>query len=191
MLKKPLISSGKIYVRGSAILWDTQKPEPTALQLTASEARIYYPKQKTIEVYQLREKLTELAASPVPRLSVLTQHFSFEPIAVKELGETDDTKFFAVKMTPTDADMREHVEQVRVLLDAQRGLIMRLEMSDTDGDRTIVTFSNVQINAPLRDEDLALHAPPDVKITRPLAGIESSAPPPPATPSPQGSSERK
>ena len=34
MLKKPLISSGRIYVRGPVLLWKTEKPEPTAVQIT-------------------------------------------------------------------------------------------------------------------------------------------------------------
>jgi outer membrane lipoprotein-sorting protein len=187
MLKKPLVSSGKVFVRGSSMLWDTQKPEPTTLAITPTEARIYYPAQKVIEVYQVREKLGSLAASPVPRLSVLNQHFSFEPIPLEQFGETDDARFFAVRMTPLDAEMREHVQDVRVLLDARRGLIMRLEMGDPDGDRTVITFLDVQINAPLKDGDLVLHPPPDVKITRPLAGLESNSP---ASQPPQGSSDR-
>ena len=60
----------------------------------------------------------------------------------------------------------QHVEQVRVLLDAQRGLIIRLEMRDSDGDRTLISFSNVKTNVGLKDADLELHAPPGVKSSR-------------------------
>jgi outer membrane lipoprotein-sorting protein len=177
MLKKPLVSSGRVYVRGSAMLWDTRKPEPNQLQITDREVRIYYPAQKTIEVYQVQQKLGQLAASPLPRLSVLQQHFTFEPIPVTEMGEKDDTSFFAVRMTPSEAELREHIEQVRVLLDVNRGLIVRLEMRDSDGDRTLVTFSNVKTNVGLSDEQLKISAPADVKVTRPLAAVEGTPPP--------------
>ena len=172
MLKKPLVSSGRVYVRGSAMLWDTRKPDPNQLQITDKEVRIYYPAQKVIEVYRVQEKLGQLAASPLPRLSVLEKHFTFEPISVAEMGEKDGDKFFAVRMTPTQADLREHIEQVRVLLDATRGLIVRLEMRDSDGDRTLVSFSDVKTNVGLKDERLQIAAPADVKITRPLAAVE-------------------
>ena len=175
MLKKPLVSSGRVFVRGSTMLWDTRKPEPSQLQITEREARIYYPAQKIIEVYQVQEKLGQLAASPLPRLSVLRQHFDFEAIPVAEMGESDDTKFFAVRMTPTQPELREHVEQVRVLLDATRGLIVRLEMRDSDGDRTLITFSNVKTNVGLGEEQLKISAPADVKITRPLAAVEGGS----------------
>ena len=175
MLKKPLVSSGKVFVRGSAMLWDTRKPEPTALQVTATEARIYYPSQNTIEVYQIQQKLAELAASPLPRLSTLLAHFNFEPLAISEMGEKDEQKFLAVKMTPSEAEMREHIDEIHVLLNAQTGLIERMEMRDPDGDRTVMTFSNAKINGSLRDSDLQLHAPADVKITHPLAAIEGKS----------------
>ena len=174
MLKRPLVSSGRVYVRGSAMLWNTQKPEPTQLQITDKEVRIYYPSQKIIEAYQVQEKLGQLAASPLPRLAALEKHFRFEPIPVADLDETDADKFFAVRMTPTQPELREHIEQVRVLLDASRGLIVRLEMRDSDGDRTLIRFSSVTTNSGLKDEQLTIAAPADVKVTRPLAAVEGN-----------------
>ena len=175
MLKKPLVSSGVVAVRGANMLWDTRKPEPSMLQIDPREVRIYYPAQETIEVYQVEQKLGQLAASPVPRLAVLREHFTFAPIPVTEMGERDDTagdRFFALRMTPGDAALREHVEEVRVLLDASRGLIIRLEMRDSDGDRTLISFSNVKTNVGLKEGDLRIAAPTDVTLTRPLAGLE-------------------
>jgi outer membrane lipoprotein-sorting protein len=174
MLKKPLVSSGRILVRGSSMLWDTTVPERSVLQITDREVRIYYPAQQTIEVYKVEQKLGELAASPVPRLAVLQQHFAFEPIPVTDMGESDSTRFFAIKMIPSDPELREHVEAVRVLLDAGRGLIIRLEMRDPDGDRTLISFSRVKINTGLNDEQLQIHAPADVKVTHPLAAMEGA-----------------
>jgi outer membrane lipoprotein-sorting protein len=175
MLKKPLVSGGIVKVRGSTMLWETTRPEPTQLEIDAREVRIFYPAQKTIEVYQVRQKLGQLAASPLPRLSVLREHFTFEPMPIAELGEKDVENFFAVRMTPTDAELREHVEQVRVLLDARRGLITRLEMRDSDGDRTLVSFANARTNVGLADADLRIAAPADVKVTHPLAGVETAS----------------
>jgi outer membrane lipoprotein-sorting protein len=175
MLKKPLVSSGTIYVRGAAMFWDIKEPEPTALQITATEVRLYYPQQKTIEVYQIQQKLAQIAASPLPRLSDLLQHFAFEPLAISDLGATDAAKYLAVKMTPIAPELREHVEQIRVLLDATTGLIDKLEMTDPDGDRTLIKFSNAKLNVGLHDAQLQIQAPTDVKITRPLQAIEGQS----------------
>jgi outer membrane lipoprotein-sorting protein len=172
MLKKPLVSSGHVLVRGPAMLWETKSPQPNVLEITADEVRIYYPAEKTIEVYRIEQKLGQLAASPLPRLETLQKHFSFEPLPLAEMGEQNSGNFLSLKLTPLQAELREHVEQVRVLLDARTGLMVKLEMRDPDGDRTLITFSNAKPNANLRDDDLRIHAPHDVKITRPLAAIE-------------------
>jgi outer membrane lipoprotein-sorting protein len=68
--------------------------------------------------------------------------------------------------------LREHVEQIRVLLDTTTGLIEKLEMTDPDGDRTLIAFSSAKLNTGLRDDQLQIKAPVDVKITRPLGAIE-------------------
>src|SRR2546421_1063092 len=172
MLKKPLVSRGRVFVRGSTMLWDSKEPEPNVLQIDPREVRIYYPAQKTIEVYQIEQKLGQLAASPLPRLAKLQQQFDFAPLALNEFGETDNTRFLALKMTPINPALREHVEEVRVLLDTTSGLIVRLEMRDADGDRTLVAFANAKTNVGLKDSQLQIAAPADVKITRPLAGLE-------------------
>lgn len=191
MLKKPLVSRGRILVKGPTMLWNTTDPEPSVLRISEHEARIYYPQQKTIEVYQVQQKLGELAASPVPRLGVLVRHFSFEPIPLSDMGETDTNRFFAVRMTPLEADLAEHVEQMRVLLDRDRGLIRRLEMRDPDGDRTVISFSDVQTNVGLSDEQLKIHPSGEVKITRPLEAVEGNSSSDAASPNGAASSSDK
>src|SRR5437660_496688 len=37
MLKKPLVTSGRVYVRGPTMLWETNKRERNVLQITARE----------------------------------------------------------------------------------------------------------------------------------------------------------
>ena len=182
MLKKPLASRGRVFVRGSAMLWETREPEASSLQITDREVRIFYPAEKTVEVYSIEQKMGQLAASPLPRLAVLTEHFTIEPMAQSEIAETaeektaaDDPHRFAARLTPTDPAMREHVDQVRVLLDVDQGLILRLEMRDPDGDRTVISFSKPVINAGLNESDVQAKLPPDVTVTRPLAAVEGGA----------------
>ena len=172
MLKKPLVSSGKVFVKGSAMLWDTKSPQTSVLQITADEVRMYYPAEKTIEAYKVEQKLGQLAASPLPRLESLLKYFTFEPLPLSEFNETNAGDFLALKLTPTQAELREHVEQVRVLIDTRSGLMSKLEMRDPDGDRTAITFSNAKPNTKLADRDLQINAPPETKITRPLQALE-------------------
>ena len=109
-----------------------------------------------------------------PRLATLQQHFTFRPLPISEMKETDEEKFFAVAMAPIDPDLAEHIERIRVLLETGRGLIVRMEMLDADGDRTEISFSRIRTNVGLKGEQLRIDAPADVKVTRPLAELEGT-----------------
>lgn len=167
LLKKPMVSTGTVKARGAAMLWDTQKPQPTVMLVDETGVSMYYPAEKTVEIYPLEGQLGSLAASPLPRLELLKQHFSFEeqadaqPIAGK----------LALKLTPLAGVIREHVDRVHVLLDVERGLIDRFELIDVDGERTVITFSNIKTNTSMKDADLQLKLPGNVKTVRPLEKI--------------------
>src|SRR4051812_5395653 len=178
LLKRPLVSNGTVRVKGSKVRWDTEKPEPAVLYLDATQIKLYYPTQKLVEIYPIDQRLAELAASPLPRLKTLRQHFSIEQVPLKEFGAegaTDDQQI-ALKLTPTDPTIAQHLKSVRVLLDVKNDHILKAETTDAaeegeDADRTLITFSDVKTNAGLKDEELNLVVPKGTKESRPLEGV--------------------
>src|SRR4051812_20857259 len=42
LLKKPLISTGTISIKGSAALWKTVEPSPTVMRIDAKEASLFF-----------------------------------------------------------------------------------------------------------------------------------------------------
>lgn len=188
ILRKPLESSGTIRINGSVMRWDTKQPEPSVLLIDGKEAKVYYPNQKTLEIYPVDKRLAELAASPLPRLQVLKSHFAFRQIDARELDKSAPAdRFLALELTPTDPALAEHVQRVRVLLDVAGAYIMKAEVTDGDGDRTVLSFRDVQVNAALGD--LALAVPPGTAVTRPLEGLDGQAPQQPRRSPPQGPSK--
>lgn len=171
LLKRPLVSTGQILIKGAASLWTTDRPEPTVMRIDDKEVRLLYPKQKVLEIYKTDEKLGALAASPFPRLAVIKRHFTFKRISPKELrADVDETKYVALRMTPTEPELQKHIDEVDVVLEIATGFVSRAQTKDTDGDRMVLTFSNIRINGGLTDRDLAMDVPPGVKVTRPLEG---------------------
>jgi outer membrane lipoprotein-sorting protein len=169
LLKKPLTSSGHVFGKGERTLWVTEKPEPTKMLVDAASIQIYYPDEKLEEIYPIEGQLGALASSPLPRIDVLRRFFSFEKIPAKSLDPAvNDNDFLAIRMLPIDASLREHVQEVNVLLDRRSGFIVRAENTDADGDRTVLTFSNVKVDGGLADDALRLDIPADVKVSRPL-----------------------
>jgi len=170
LLKRPVVSVGKIVVSGASMRWDTQKPEPTVMLIRDKEVELYYPKLKVVEIYPMDEQLGSLAASPLPRLDVLKRFFSFV-----EIPDESSRDRLALKLTPIDPALGTHIEQVHVLLDTTDGYILRAEMLDADGDRTVIRFSNILTGTRPAGE-LKIDLPPDVKVTRPLDALGGQPP---------------
>ena len=173
LLKKPLVSTGRIRMKGSVVRWDTETPEPGVLHSDGREIRMYYPKQSTVEVYPIDRRLSDLAASPLPRLAVLRQHFKIEPLSKRE-SETprDAATPIEIRLTPSETYLAEHVEEVRVTLDRPSACVTKVEMVDTDGDRTVIQFTDTRTNTGIKDGDLDLVLPQGTKVSRPLDGAQ-------------------
>jgi outer membrane lipoprotein-sorting protein len=171
MLTQPLVSYGKLIARGPVMLWSTADPEVTQMRIDSKQIEIYYPSQKTVEVYPIEQKLATLAASPLPKLSILEKYFTFHELPM----EQNPRHQIYLQLTPI-GELSQHIKEVKVLLEADTGLLMRMELVDTDQDTTIIDFSNIRTNIAVDDTDMELKMPRDVKVTHPLAGIESEGP---------------
>ena len=177
LLKKPLVSSGRIRVKGPVVRWDTESPEPGVLYSDGREIRMYYPRQATVEVYPIDGRLSDLAASPLPRLALLRQHFRIEALPREGVDKADRDKANLVhlRLTPVDEFLAEHVDEVRVALDVETACVTRVEMLDTDGDRTVIRFTDVRTDAGIKDGELDLSLPAGTKISRPLDGVRGGS----------------
>ena len=171
LMKKPLVSSGTIHATGSTALWNTQQPEPTRMLVNDREIQIYYPKQSAEEIYPIAGKLGSLASSPLPRLEALKQFFTFRQIPVDDpTPDADPANELMLELHPIDDALRQHVMQVRVLLDGSTGLVKIAETTDPDGERTSLTFSHVKLNPPQQAE-LTLDIPAGTTVSHPMEGL--------------------
>lgn len=176
LLRKPVVSSGRIRMKGSVVRWDTERPEPAVLHSDGNEIRLYYPAQKVVEVYPIDRRLSDLAASPLPRLDALRQHFRIEPLPPAEVpqDERGDVKRLWLRLVPSDEYLAQHVDEVRVTLDVSAAYVLRVEMFDADGDRTVIRFSDVKTDTGLKDAELNLVVPTGTKVSRPLEGVRGN-----------------
>ena len=177
LLRDPLISRGTVRARGGVALWDVVEPEPSRMSIDPQALRVYYPRQKTLEEYPVRGQLGMMAASPLPRLRAIRQSFRMMPDDGAGLSPAIGERAAsvrAVRMEPADAELKQFVDHARVLLDAERGLVLVFEMTDPDGERTLIRFTNLRPNAGLDEGELKLTVPAGTKVVRPLEG---AAPP--------------
>jgi outer membrane lipoprotein-sorting protein len=175
LLKKPLVSSGVVRVAGPVIRWDTKEPEAQVLYSDGKEVRMYYPSQKLLEIYAIDQRLGDLASSPLPRLQPLREHFTLEKSDGKRFHAPADREVLPLRLVPREEALRQHVDEVDVLLDVTAAHILELEIVDADGDRTHVTFSGFKLDTGVTPADLKLTVPADTTVSRPLEGKREPA----------------
>lgn len=163
LLRKPLTSKGKVYVKGNRTRWHTKSPHESTLFTDASRVAVYFPSRNTMEVYPVDRRLRALIVSPVPSVAALRQHFTIE-----ETSQKKSPAVLILRLTPKDPSLAEFIESVRVSINLKTGLATGIEMFDPEGDRTVITFSNIQANVGLTEDDVAWNVPPGTKMVRPL-----------------------
>lgn len=176
LLKKPLVSSGTVRVSGPVIRWDTREPEPAVLFSDGKDVRMYYPGQKLLEIYPIDQRLGDLAASPLPKLETLRENFTVQRAEPGTFPEQDAHRSLPLRLIPIEEALREHVDEVRVLLDPEAAHILELEVVDADGDRTRISFEDVRLDTGLQSDDLALRVPEGTTVSRPLDAAEGAPP---------------
>ena len=169
LLTDPLVTTGQVRSRASTMLWVADNPEATRMRVTLQRMQIYYPEQNLVEDYPILGKLGTLAASPVPRLATLRERFKIETDSGDGLAPSPENKSpLTFKLTPLEDEVKQHVDQIRVLLDADRGIVSMFELTDPDGERTTIAFDHVRLNTGIDDAALDLAAPHDAKVVKPL-----------------------
>ncbi|MGN6626403.1 MAG: LolA family protein [Tepidisphaeraceae bacterium] len=169
LLKKPIVSRGHLLAKGGRSLWQTAAPQPQTMASDPQTLRLYFPDRNVIEVYPVRSQWGMLAASPLPRLDDLEKTFTLAPDSAAGLADENTPKdSIAIRMTPRNDQIKQYVDHVRVLLDADRGLVLAFEMTDPDGEVTRLRFSDIRVDTGVPDSAVELHAPADVKVVKPL-----------------------
>lgn len=168
ILRRPLVSSGTVRVRPPLVRWDTDRPHASKMLVSQKEVRIFYPDQATVEIYDLAGQLGQLAASPIFRLAALREHFTIERAAPRE-GEKPVAGRVELRLTPRAQALRDHIQEIRLGVDEDSALVRRVEIVNSDGERTVMTFDRIKVNPGLVPGALALEIPSGTNIVRPLA----------------------
>ena len=163
LLKRPLVSTGRIWFKQGRMRWETDKPHPSVTVVDSGDLRVYYPQHSKLEIYPVEGSMGELARGSFPKPEVLLKYFHIERLPAESSGGR-----FVVQLTPLERSTREHLRRIVVHLDHDSGLIRQLEWTDGDGERTYITLTEMSANAGVADEEFELRVPPGTKTVRPL-----------------------
>jgi outer membrane lipoprotein-sorting protein len=168
MLKKPLESRGSLRIKGAVMRWDTTSPSATVMIIDQNELKFYSADQRLLEIYSMERGLGQIAASPLPRLAVIREHFTIERYEWPSPPTPETGEHLAVKLTPREESLGRHVQEVRVLLDLTTGCASAVRILNPDGDELEISFRNIRTNTGMDDEEVTFDPPAGTSISRPL-----------------------
>jgi len=165
LAKDPLVSSGTVkFKRPDRVHFFYSKPEQMEMALEGKTIWIYYPIRSQAEKYSFaRNKRITQYLEPVTGIfqktfSQLTETYNL----VYQGAESD--RLYRFRLQPKEERVQKFLSRVDVWIDKGSGAILRFEMIEASQDRLELEFKDLQINPPLKDEDLTIRIPSTVKV---------------------------
>ena len=177
LLAEPAVSTGTFVARGVQSKWDTQGDNPSVMMVDAGDGkragsmRVYYPAQKTLEIYPLDARFAAAMAGPSPDLKLLQEHFTLDA-----LKEDAKTHALTLELAPIQADLKAHVSKVIAVMDATTGCLQSLATIDANDESTTASFSEVEVNPKIDEAQLRLEVPADTKEVWPAGKPKEASP---------------
>lgn len=168
LLAEPAVSTGTFVARGVQSKWVTGGDNPSEMMVDAGDAkhpgsmRVWYPAQKTLEIYPLDARFAAAMAGPSPDLALLQEHFTLTALTPDAKAGT-----LTLEMAPLTDGLKAHVTKVVAVMDAQTGCLKSLTTVDANDEATTATFSAVEVNPEVKDAELRLETPQDTQVVYP------------------------
>ena len=127
-----------------------------------------------MEIYPIEKGWSQLAASPLPRMESLREHFTISPWNWPGNEPANAKALMGLKLAPKQEQIREHVSEVRILIDRETACVVAAEVLYPDHDRLEIRFDNIRTNRGIQEQQMELEIPEGTTISRPFEAEESS-----------------
>jgi len=165
LAKDPLVSSGTVrFKRPDRVHFIYSQPEQMEMALEGKTIWIYYPIRSQAEKYsfarnkritQYLEPVTGIFQKTFAQLAE-TYHIVYQ--------SSESERLYRFRLQPKEDKVQKFLSRVDVWIDKASGAILRFEMIEASKDRLELEFKDLQINPPLKDEDLTIRIPSTVKV---------------------------
>jgi len=148
------------------ILIDFTAPDPKTVSITGSEANIYLPKAKTVQVYDIRSKKSLVdqflllgfgASSSDLKATYDVSYVGQEQVAGQPAGH--------IKLVPKSAEALKSLKSAELWISDAQGVPVQQKFTTSGtGDYTQVQYTNIKLNPAIADKDLKLTIPKGVQV---------------------------
>ena len=146
------------------MLIEITSPEQRAVAFAGKEVQVYYPKLKTVQIYDLG-KQSELVDQFL-LLGFGTSGTSLRKNYKVAAGGSETVSGMVttrLDLTPLSKEVLQHFEKLQLWISDEGGYPVRQKLIQPSGDYILITYSNIKINPPLNSSSVELQLPSGVK----------------------------
>ena len=156
-------SDGKIEMRGEIAGEDAR-----AFGLRGSEGQVYYPKLKTVQIYDLGEERSLMDQFLLLGFGSsgkeLAQNYTVKVGGDELVGGRKTTR---LELVPKDKKMQEQIVRIDLWIPLDAGYPVQQKFLKPRGNYNLVLYWDVKVNPGLPDSEFRLALPPGTKRERP------------------------
>ena len=164
LLKNEVVSRGKLSFRKPDLLrWEVESPEQRIVVMDGRTVTTYFPKRKEAERRDMQDDFGTRAALGLfesgisPSLPELERRFHVD------LFRSHDE--VVLRLIPRSKMLSRSIASIRIHQDPVDGILRRIVVEGTRGDRTETTFSGVTFNPDFPPGTFTLPLGAEVRVT--------------------------
>jgi len=148
------------FLKPRAIRWDYEQPRQQFV-INEDKAWLYVPEEKTIYLYDAEQIINSpVVLSFFSGLGQLGEMFSITQLP----AESGPPPRHRLLLLPREAE--SPVSQIILWIDPHSHHVVGIQTEDPLGNINEITFTNIQVNAPLEPSWFALKVPEGVRLER-------------------------
>lgn len=164
LLAQPVQSEGElIFQRPDMLLWKFQNPDPTVMVLKDAKLTIHYPDLNQADIFDIK-KYQDRVAKYLGFTDSMMKLKKYYEIRVVEEGQD----VYLLELLPKRRRVKQKIEVLKVWLDTESYLPVRIYYREPNQDTTFVKILNTEVNIPLEADTFDYELPEGTKIQYPM-----------------------
>ena len=153
---------------GTQGIVEFQQPDQRTVFINGKQVQIYYPKAKTVEIYDASKYTTNMDQILLlgfgTSAAELKKSYDIKDGGVQKINGADTTR---IELTPRSDEMKKLITKIELWIPEGQSNPVRAKFSEPSKNYELVDYSDIKVNPALPDSAFAFKVPPNVKRIRP------------------------
>jgi outer membrane lipoprotein-sorting protein len=153
---------------GTQGIVEFQQPEQRTVFINRKEVQIYYPKAKTVEIYDASKYTSNMDQILLlgfgTSAAELKKSYDIKDGGVQKINGADTTR---IELTPRSDEMKKLITKIELWIPEGQSNPVRAKFSEPSKNYELVDYSDIKVNPALPESAFAWKLPPGVKKVRP------------------------